>query len=173
MGEAILGVVMDSLAPFDDPDICGACAGLDGFVAHADPTLPFNMVTGAFVTVHLRQFGPTSTSQSGSARNAIPGAYPLDMEASWSIELREACYPGVEEVADQPVFPTAERLHEVNRHLTAHGYTAYTALYAAWRAGTLFPAATQCPNLRFGALTPIPPQAYMAGWTFDVTGEVP
>lgn len=172
MGDAILSTILESLVPFDDETTCGPCAGLDGFVAHGDPALPFQMTQGAFVAVYLQQFGPTSTSAGGAARNATPGSYPITLEASWRIELREMCYPGPEG-EQQPIFPSAERLHETNRHLYAHGYTAYTSLVTAWRNGTLFPHAVQCPVLRFGSMLPIAPQAYSAGWTWDVSGEVP
>lgn len=174
MGEAILETVLGALDPYDDPDICGACAGIDGFVAHGEPQLDFEAVNGAHVTVYLQQFGPTSTSAGVAARAANPAMVPLTMEASWRIEMREACYPGVQgETADDLTFPTAEQYHEVNRHLYAHGYSAYTAVLAAYRNGTLFPDAYQCPTLRFGMLLPIPPQAYIAGWSWDISGEVP
>lgn len=173
MGEAILDVIVAALGPFDDPAICGNCTGINGYVAHGDPTIPFSDVQGALATVHLQQFGATSTSQGVSNRSAIPGAAQLTFEASWRIEIREACYPGPEEEGDQPVFPTTTLLHEVNRHLYAHGYTAYKALFRAWKNGSLFPEARVCPELRFGALLPISPQAYMAGFSWDVSGPVP
>lgn len=173
MGEAILDVLTAALEPFDDPAICGDCTGITGYVAHGDPTIPFSDVRGALLTVHLQQYAATSTSMGRFNNAAMPGAALLTFEASWRIELRESCYPGPEVVADQPTFPSTELLHEVNRHLYAHGFTAYKALYAAWANKTLFPDATQCPDLRFGALLPISPQAYMAGWSWDVTGPVP
>lgn len=174
MGDAILNAVLAALDPYDDPAICGECAGIDGFVAHGDPQLDFTTVKGAFVVVYLQQFGPTSGSSGVAARAANPTAFPLHFEASWRVEIREACYPGVQgDSSDNLSFPTAEQYHEVNRHVYAHGYAAYMAVNRAYRDGSLFPSARQCPTLRMGALLPIPPQAYIVGWSWDVTGEVP
>ena len=172
MGDAILEVVLAALEPFNDPAVCGD-SELRGYVGLADPTIPFEDYFGGLVVVYLRQFGPTSKSQSDAARAANPQMVPLVMEASWQVEIREGPYPGLTNNGDEPVFPRIVEYHEANRHLHAHGYAAYRGLIGAYRAGTLFDDVTQCPVLRFGTLLPIAPQAYMAGWTWDVTGEVP
>ncbi len=173
MGQAILDAVVAAIEPYDDPDTCGDCTGIEGLVSLGEPNIPIEQVRGAHVAVWLVGYQPTSTSQGGFDRATIPGAYPLTWQASWRIELREGCYPmpvGEEQIQ----FPSPELLHAVNSHVYAHGEAAYKALFSDWYAGTLFDYAVDCrPELRFGSLTPLAPQVWIGGWTWDVTGEPP
>ncbi len=168
LGEYLMLAGMEALEPFVVDDDCGE--SIRGYVSMADPRVAMeDIACGALISPWLVSYG-ISPSAKATMDSSASGRVPLVYTATWRFEFREACYP-LDQGIDQPRPMPLDQLHEVHRHIYAHGAAVFHGVLSAYLTGTLYPSAA-CPRLTFSNMTPIAPTGVVVGWTFDVTAEM-
>lgn len=169
LGEYLMLAGMEALEDFVVDESCGE--PIRGYVSMGDPRLAVEDVAcGALITPWLMDYGLTQSATSQMDR-AAGRRTPVSFSGRWRVEFREACYP-LDQGTTQPRPVPIDQLHEVHRHIYAHGTAVFHGVLSAYKAGTLYPDASSCPTLTFGRLTPVAPQGIVVGWHFDVVAEL-
>lgn len=168
LGEYLMLAGMEALEPFVVDDDCDE--PIRGYVSMADPRVAIEDVAcGALISPWLVRYGISPATKAVMDTSAT-GRVPFVYTATWRVEFREACYP-LDRGVDQPRPMPLDQLHEVHRHVYAHGAAVFHGVLSAYVSGMLYPTAT-CPRLSFTDLTPIAPTGVVVGWSFDVVAEM-
>lgn len=162
VGEQVMLVAVDALEQFV---IDGACEEpIQAYVSLGEPrSMLDDFACGALIDVWRVSHGFTPDTNSAMSRTRHVAPAWRDV---WRVELREGCYPMVEGTAQPRPMPL-DQLHEVHRHIYAHGDAIFAAVTGAYMAGTLIDGT--CPLITFSDLVPIGPSGPLAGFRFDVS----
>lgn len=167
LGEWIMLAALDALEPFE-VDGCGD--GAAGYVSMAEPRVAVeDLAGGALVSPWLVSYGFGPSTEREMLGNS--GRIAPVFTAVWRVEFREAEYP-LDQGETQPNPVPLDQLHEIHRHIYAHGLAVFSAVTGAYFAKTLVPDPFQCPRMSFTRMTPIAPSGIVVGWRFDVTAEL-
>lgn len=168
LGEYIMLAAMDALEPFVVDDDCGE--PIRGYVSMSDPRVAMeDIACGALISPWLVSYGISPATTSAMNQSAT-GRVPFVYNAVWRVEFREACYP-LDQGTTQPRPMPLDQLHEVHRHIYAHGAAVFHGVLSAYTMNTLYPTSV-CPRLMFSPMTPIAPTGIVVGWLFDVVAEL-
>lgn len=168
LGEYLMLAGMEALEPFVVGDDCGE--PIRGYVSMSDPRVAIeDIACGALISPWLVSYG-ISPSTTAAMNQSASGKVPFVYSAVWRVEFREACYP-LDQGIDQPRPMPLDQLHEVHRHIYAHGAAVFHGVLSAYTMNTLYPTSV-CPRLSFTPMTPIAPTGIVVGWRFDVTAEM-
>lgn len=167
-GNYLLEAALTGLIGFLPPEGSPCPSDFEAFISLNQPSVDQCDVLIAW----LVSYAPTGSDTATQRRSASGQLFAPQWMATWQFELWEAAYP-IPEGSEQIRLPSTEDLHEVNRHIYAHGYAMYHAVTAATAAGTVYPDGVDCSRVIIGQLVPLGPQGGCAGWRFTVDAEVP
>lgn len=153
-GEAILEAAWSGLEKYA-PQVGSPCfPGVERYVSLGAPPAD----TCDMLGVHLLRY---DLAGGNTERTRALDRYAMQYVSEWSVDLWERCYPSPQEVDGRVLLPPLDLLHDINRHLYAHGIDMYNAVKTEF--------ATPCENVVMGPLTPFAPLGQCAGWTFRVS----
>jgi hypothetical protein len=170
MGEYLLAAAYSGLIGYESPPDSPCAGGLDVIVSLGQPSVDMCDV----LIVWLVNYGPKPSDLSHAQRSVGNDLFAPQWTATWQFELWEASYPTIEvEGGTRVSLPSLGALHEINRHVYAHGVSMYHATLEANTDGSLWPDGARCDKQTFTNLTPLSPQGACAGWMFQSVGPIP
>lgn len=123
------------------------------------------------LSLHLVSFGPTSesTNQRNRVSGNPPGMPPV-WEARWEFQLWESGYPQIDKSGEHWIYPDPKLLHEINRHVYAHGMAAYLKLSRGIdriMTGQGMKLPPQVDKVLIQPLAPLGPSGGSTGWRWQ------